>query len=95
MIGTITRAATGSAHHHPNPAFRSSPPNRIADRYVQKSVCLESACMAALSIPLATRRFALASRGMTQSERAAMTIPGKLRYGASCRINDAADSEAM
>lgn len=41
MIGTITIPATGSAHHHPNNAFRSKPPNRIADRYVQKSACLE------------------------------------------------------
>ena len=32
IIGTITSPATGSAHHQPNSAFRSKPPNRIADR---------------------------------------------------------------
>ncbi len=37
MIGAITRPATGSAHHQPKSAFRSNPPNRIADKYVQKS----------------------------------------------------------
>ena len=65
MIGTITSPAIGSAHHQPNNAFRSKPPNRIADRYVQKSACLESACMAPLPIPAAIRRFAFASTGMT------------------------------
>ena len=48
MIGIMTSPATGSAHHQPTVAFRSRPPNRIADRYVQKSVCLESARIAAL-----------------------------------------------
>ncbi len=45
-IGTIPAPATGSAHHHPAMAFRSNPPKRIAEKYVQKSVCRESACMA-------------------------------------------------
>ena len=40
MIGTIATPATGSAHHQPKSAFNSSPPKRIAERYVQKSACL-------------------------------------------------------
>jgi len=60
MIGTITNPATGSAHQ-PNKAFRSKPPSRIADGYVQKSACLESAFMALLPILAATGRFARAS----------------------------------
>ena len=86
MIGTITNPATGSAHHQPNNAFSSNPPNRIADRYVQKSACLESAFMAPLPIPAATRRFALASNGMTTTETAATMMPGMLRSGSSWRI---------
>ena len=79
MIGTMTSPATGSAHHQPTVAFRSKPPNRIADKYVQKSVCLESACIAALPRPRATRRLALARRGMTTSETVARTMPGMVR----------------
>jgi len=41
---------------------------------------------------LTARRFALASKGMTTRDSAAMTIPGKLRSAASCRINVAAES---
>ena len=40
-------AAARSAHH-PREAFRSSPINRMAERYIQKSVCLASACIAVL-----------------------------------------------
>ena len=79
MIGTITSAATGSAHHQPNSAFRSKPPKRIADKYVQKSACLESAFMAPLPIPAATRRFAFANTGMTTTAAAAIIMPGMLR----------------
>lgn len=43
IIGTITKAATGSAHHQPSSAFSRSPARRIAERYVHSSVCLESA----------------------------------------------------
>lgn len=73
MIGTITSPAAGSAHHHPAIAFRSNPLNRMADKYVQKSVCRESACMAPLPIPTATRRLALtatASRSPRRRRRA-------------------------
>ena len=45
---------------------------------MQKSVCRESACMAPLPIPVATRRFALASIGITITETAA-TMMGMLR----------------
>jgi hypothetical protein len=48
ITGTITMAAARSAHHHPREAFRSSPINRMAERYTQKSVCLASACIAVL-----------------------------------------------
>jgi hypothetical protein len=76
MIGAITSPATGSAHHHWARAFKSKPPKRIADRYVQKSVCRESACMAPLPIPAATLLFALASNGITITETAAgQTVP--------------------
>src|ERR1035441_4416166 len=92
MIGTITSAATGSAHHQPNNAFRSKPPNRIADKYVQKSACLESAFMALLPIPAATRRFARANNGMTTTDTAATMMPGMLRSAASCRISVEPDS---
>ena len=87
MIGTITSAATGSAHHQPSTAFRTNPPNKIADKYVQKSVCRESPSMAALPIPAATRRFAFAKSGITMTDRAAMMIPAILRSGASCRMS--------
>ena len=79
MIGTITNPATGSAHHHPNNAFSNKPPKRMPDRYMQKSACLESACMAPLPIPTATRRFALARTGMTITAATAITTPGMLR----------------
>ena len=92
MIGTITSPATGSAHHQPNNAFSSKPPNRIADRYVQKSACLESAFMALLPIPAATRRFARARSGMTMTEAAATITPGTLRFGASWPIRVEPDS---
>ena len=32
MMGAMMSAATGSAHHKPNRAFKSSPPRRMADR---------------------------------------------------------------
>lgn len=79
MSGTITSPATGSAHYHPAIAFKSKPPNRRADRYVQKSVCRESACMAPLPIPAATLRLALASIGITITETAATMMSGTLR----------------
>jgi len=75
--------ATGSAHHQSRSAFNSRPPKRIAERYVQKSVCLKSALIAALSVPSATRRFALATSGMTTTETAATAMPGMLRSGFS------------
>ena len=74
MIGTITSPATGSAHHHPATAFRSKPPKRIADRYVQKSVCRESAFIAPLPIPAATRRLALASNPPTTNDRETLDL---------------------
>ena len=66
--------------------------NRIADRYVQKSACLESAVMAPLPIPTATFRFARASNGMTITAAAATMIPGKLRSGVLWPISEEPDS---
>lgn len=43
MIGTMIRAAMGSAHHHPNRAFKASPPSNMAERYAHISVWRESA----------------------------------------------------
>lgn len=59
MIGTMTRAARGSAHHHPRMAFNKSPPTKIADRYAQMEVCRESTCKAALLSWEAVRTFRL------------------------------------
>ena len=95
MIGTITTPAAGSAHHHPRSAFKSRPPRRITERYVQKSVCLESALIAALSMPSATRRFARANIGMTTTEVAATMMPRMLRSGFSWRTKVAPESKAM
>jgi hypothetical protein len=41
MMGTIVKAAIGSAHHHPATAFNSSPPSRITERQAQIEVCLD------------------------------------------------------
>ena len=79
MIGVITSAAIGSAHHHPKAAFNPRPQSNIAERYVQKSVCRESACIAELPNPAATFRLARASSGMMITEAAAIAIPTKLR----------------
>ena len=46
MMGTMISAATGSAQYSPHTAFRSKPPSKIAERYVQNSVCLASAFIA-------------------------------------------------
>jgi hypothetical protein len=58
MIGVMTRAATGSDHHHPVAAFKIKPTNKMAERYVQKSACLASANIAALPSCSPTRFFA-------------------------------------
>ena len=81
IIGTMIKAATGSAHHHPDRAFSTSPPSRIADRYTQNSVCCASAAIAALFNSLATRRLARVSNGMTIKDAMARTIPMRLRSG--------------
>src|SRR5690348_13239004 len=73
MIGVISRAATESAHHSPKNRFKSRPPRRITDRYVQNPVCFASACIAALPRAIPTRRLALESMGITISERQART----------------------
>ena len=92
MIGTITNPATGSAQYQPKNAFSGSPTSRIADRYVQKSACLESALIAPLRIPAATLRFALANNGMTITAAAATMIPAMLRSDALWPISVEPDS---
>jgi hypothetical protein len=76
------RVATGSAHHRPNSMLSSNPASNIADKYVQNSVCLASACMAALPRARPTFRFARESNGMTAKETHARMIPGMLCSGA-------------
>lgn len=82
MMGTMISAAVGSAHHHPNAALSKRPASKIADRYTQKSVCLASACIAALPNCSPTFFLARDSRGMATREAHAKMIPGTLRSGA-------------
>ena len=82
IIGTMMSAATGSAHHTPNSVLSSNPASNIADQYVQNSVCLASACVAALPRARPTFRFARDSSGMTIKETHAKIIPGILCSGA-------------
>jgi hypothetical protein len=82
MMGTIIRAAAGSAHHRPKKKLRINPASRMADRYVQNSVCLASACIAAPPSAFPTFRLALERMGITTKETQARTIPGMLCSGA-------------
>ena len=91
----MTSAAAGSAHHRPSKAFSSNPPRRIADKYMQKSVCFASACIAALPSNVPTLRLARASNGITTSDTHARTMPGMLCAEASCCIKSRIDSYAM
>jgi len=77
----MMRPATGSAHHHPSAAFKLSPVSRIAEKYMQNSVCFASAAIAPLKIWRATLRFSLAGDGMTISDVAARAIPPTLGRG--------------
>ena len=43
ISGTISKAATGSAHHRPNAAFKIKPASKIAESQAQNSDCLASA----------------------------------------------------
>ena len=54
MIGTMTSAATGSAHHHPTVAFSKRPPRRMAESQVQSAVFVASASSALLPVARAT-----------------------------------------
>ena len=89
--------------NHHQPRNRIGPPpaqQRIQEqaaqenrRQVRAEIGLpESAFMAPLPIPAATRRFARANNGMTTTETAATMMPGMLRSGASCRISVGPDS---
>jgi hypothetical protein len=91
----MTRPATGSAHHRPKSVLSSNPASRMAERYVQNSVCLASACMAALPSARPTFRLARESKGITTSETQARTIPGMLCSGARRDHRSNADSWAM
>ena len=85
MIGVMTRAATGSAHHHPATAFKTNPTTRMAERYVQKSACLASANIAALPSCSPTRFFAWERRGIATKAAQATIIPAMLCAGACLR----------
>src|SRR5579883_320007 len=95
MIGTITRAATGSAHHQPSSQLSARPTSRIAERYMQKSVWRESASIAALFSLAATRLFARARSGITTSDTTAITTPKTLRSGTSRASRVLIESTAM
>src|ERR1019366_2515385 len=70
IMGTMTRPASGSAHHHPRSALSRSPPNTMAERYMQNSDCRASARMAPEPRLAADCRLALASRGITTTAAA-------------------------
>ncbi|SPE42850.1 exported hypothetical protein [Candidatus Sulfopaludibacter sp. SbA3] len=59
---------------------------------MQKSACLKSALMALPPLPAATRRFARANNGITETDTAATMIPGMLRSDDWCRISVEPDS---
>lgn len=92
MMGTVMRAATGSAHHRPNRVLSSNPASSMPDKYVQNSVCFASACMAALPRARPTFRLVLERRGITTKETQARTIPGMLCSGARRDHRSNADS---
>jgi hypothetical protein len=76
----------------PNSVLSSNPASNIADKCMQNSVCLASACMAALSRARPTFRFARESSGMTIKEIQARIIPGMLCSGAFLADKSIADS---
>src|SRR5690606_1726724 len=69
-------AAAGSDHAQPNRLLTASPASSTADRYVQSSVCLESATALAEPSSRPARRWAYDSTGMITSESAARISPG-------------------
>jgi hypothetical protein len=77
------RAATGSAHHRPNSMLSSNPASNIADKYVQNSVCLASACMAALPRARPTFRFARESNTQAFAPGVQPSHAPKLHFGSS------------
>ena len=68
-------AATGSAHHQPNSAFRPIPARTTMDRYQHAWVCSASAASARLPSSAAVRRLARASHSITPIEMAVTAIP--------------------
>ena len=67
----ITRATSGSDHDQPSVALATRPSSNTADRYVQMSVCFESATADAEPNSRPVRRYAYDSTGMTATEIAA------------------------
>src|ERR1019366_700818 len=57
----LTAATSATITATPRPAPPPDQPTRMADRYVQNSVCRKSVCMAALPIPAAIFRLLLAT----------------------------------
>src|SRR5262245_13311159 len=95
MMGTMIKAATGSAHHRPTSALSKRPRRRIAERYAQNSVCFASAFIAGLPRACPILRFAFERIGITASEAQARAIPAKLCSGARLDERSVADSYAI
>ena len=65
----MARAATGSAHDQPSAALRTSPPSKAAESHAQSKVSRESARSVGDPNASAVRRLAIASAGITTSDR--------------------------
>jgi hypothetical protein len=80
-MAAMTRAAAGSAHHHPATAFARSPTRSAAERYAQSKFSFPSLTVA-LELSFApTLRFAIASSGIVTAVNAARPIPTQLADG--------------
>src|SRR5437588_12531879 len=95
MNGTMINAAAESAHHQPSNEFVARPNSRIADKYVQNSVCVSSACMAPLLSSFPTCGLDRYRRAFTISEMMASTIPRIERVVSSCSYSDFLASTSM
>jgi hypothetical protein len=74
MIGTITSPAIGSARHHPKSRIQYQDAQQDARQIHAEIRWLESACLAPLAIPAATRRFARANKGIATTDTEAIKM---------------------
>jgi hypothetical protein len=79
----MPRPAAGSAHHQPRAALAASPTSNTADSHAHSEVWLASDTAARDPSTGATLRLARANTGMTTSDRAARTMPGRLVSGST------------